>query len=111
MNLGRRNRPPHKCLLAKRGRNARGGNRHQLRAQRRSGCVIWGRRRATASGTWSNTPPRIMAGSPFPGLVQARHPLAGNQRLESRMRENRPYGSEGGEVKAFPTPIGLARCH
>ncbi len=22
------------------------------------------------------------------------------------MRENRPYGSEGGEAKAFPTPIG-----
>lgn len=21
------------------------------------------------------------------------------------MRENRPYGSEGGEAKAFPTPI------
>ncbi len=23
------------------------------------------------------------------------------------MRENRPYGSEGGEAKAFPTPILL----
>ena len=22
------------------------------------------------------------------------------------MRENRPYGSEGGEGKTFPTPIG-----
>ena len=22
------------------------------------------------------------------------------------MRENRPYGSEGGEAQAFPTPIG-----
>ncbi len=29
----------------------------------------------------------------------------GNFRLESRMRENRPYGSEGGEDKTFPTPI------
>ena len=29
-----------------------------------------------------------------------------NQRLESRVRENRTHGSEGGEVKAFPTPIG-----
>jgi hypothetical protein len=25
------------------------------------------------------------------------------------MRENRPYGSEGGEANAFPTPIG-AMC-
>jgi len=24
-----------------------------------------------------------------------------------RMRENRPHGSEGGEARAFPTPIGL----
>jgi hypothetical protein len=23
------------------------------------------------------------------------------------MRENRPYGSEGGEVNAFPTPIDM----
>jgi hypothetical protein len=23
------------------------------------------------------------------------------------MRENRPYGSEGGEAKAFPTPITM----
>src|ERR1700678_1839783 len=28
-----------------------------------------------------------------------------NSQLESRMRENRTYGSEGGEAKAFPTPI------
>jgi hypothetical protein len=28
-----------------------------------------------------------------------------NSRLESRMRENRTYGSEGGEARAFPTPI------
>ena len=28
-----------------------------------------------------------------------------NPRLESRMRDNRPYGSEGGEARAFPTPI------
>jgi hypothetical protein len=26
------------------------------------------------------------------------------------MRENRPYGSEGGEAKAFPTPIRLGVC-
>ena len=37
---------------------------------------------------------------------QARHSRCGNQRLESRMRENRPYGSEGGEgPHPFPTPI------
>jgi hypothetical protein len=35
----------------------------------------------------------------------ARHPRCGNHRLESRMRENRPYGSEGGEAETFPTPI------
>jgi hypothetical protein len=29
-----------------------------------------------------------------------------NQRLESRVRENRTHGSEGGEAGAFPTPIG-----
>src|ERR1700730_12323396 len=29
----------------------------------------------------------------------ARHPRCGNPRLESRMRENRPYGSEGGEAQ------------
>jgi len=31
-------------------------------------------------------------------LEHARHSRWGNQRLESRMRENRPYGSEGGEA-------------
>jgi hypothetical protein len=36
---------------------------------------------------------------------RARHPRWGNQRLESRVRENRTHGSEGGEAKAFPTPI------
>ena len=35
----------------------------------------------------------------------ARHSRCGNQRLESRVRENRTHGSEGGEAKAFPTPI------
>ena len=25
------------------------------------------------------------------------------------MRENRPYGSEGGEANTFPTPIGPAK--
>ncbi len=32
-----------------------------------------------------------------------------NPGLESRMRENRPYGSEGGKARAFPTPIGHGR--
>src|ERR1700689_1403575 len=36
---------------------------------------------------------------------RARHSRWGNQRLESRMRENRTYGSEGGEAKASPPPI------
>jgi len=35
---------------------------------------------------------------------RARHPRCGNQRLESRVRENRQHGSEGGEARAFPTP-------
>jgi hypothetical protein len=26
------------------------------------------------------------------------------------MRENRTYGSEGGEAQAFPTPIDRVRC-
>jgi hypothetical protein len=38
---------------------------------------------------------------------RARHPRCGNQRLESRVRENRTHGSEVGEAKAFPTPIGM----
>jgi len=38
---------------------------------------------------------------------QARHPRCGLQRLESRVRENRTHGSEGGEAKAFPTPIAV----
>lgn len=29
-------------------------------------------------------------------------------RLESRMRENRLYGSEGGGAVALPTPIAIA---
>jgi hypothetical protein len=39
------------------------------------------------------------AGEPIP---------LGPNRLESRMRENRTYGSEGGEAQAFPTPISPA---
>src|SRR6202041_192750 len=35
---------------------------------------------------------------------RARRPRCGNQQLESRVRENRQHGSEGGEAKAFPTP-------
>jgi hypothetical protein len=31
--------------------------------------------------------------------------MKNNYRLESRMRENRPCGSEGGEGQPFPTPI------
>jgi hypothetical protein len=40
------------------------------------------------------------AGEPIP---------LGPNRLESRMRENRTYGSEGGEAQAFPTPISFLR--
>jgi hypothetical protein len=36
--------------------------------------------------------------------LQARHSRCGNQRLESRMRENRTYGSEGGEGHTLPDP-------
>src|SRR5439155_11453792 len=31
-------------------------------------------------------------------------PDEGNQRLESRVRENRTHGSEGGEANCFPDP-------
>ena len=37
--------------------------------------------------------------------LSARHSRCRNHRLESRMRENRTYGSEGGEGTPFPTPI------
>jgi len=40
---------------------------------------------------------------------RARRPRCGNQQLESRVRENRQHGSEGGEAKAFPTPIEAGR--
>ena len=33
------------------------------------------------------------------------NPDEDNHQLESRVRENRTHGSEGGEAKAFPTPI------
>ncbi len=35
----------------------------------------------------------------------ARQSRWGNHRLESRVRENRMHGSEGGEGRPFPTPI------
>src|SRR5262249_24914201 len=34
----------------------------------------------------------------------ARHSRSRNRRLESRIRENRPYGSEGGEGSTLPDP-------
>ena len=46
---------------------------------------------------------------PIPQPAVARCPRCGNHRLESRVRENRQHGSEGGEAKAFPTPIGEVR--
>jgi hypothetical protein len=36
--------------------------------------------------------------------AQARHSRCGNQRLESRVRENRMHGSEGGEGTTLPDP-------
>ena len=33
------------------------------------------------------------------------NPVEVNHQLESRVRENRTHGSEGGEALAFPTPI------
>ena len=39
------------------------------------------------------------------------NPDEDNHQLESRVRENRTHGSEGGEARAFPTPIvTLALC-
>ena len=35
------------------------------------------------------------------------NPDEDNHQLESRVRENRSHGSEGGEACAFPTPIVL----
>ena len=46
------------------------------------------------------------------GQVAVTHPVASetfpmwiNHRLESRMRENRPYGSEGGEGESLSRPL------
>ena len=38
-------------------------------------------------------------------LILACQSRWGNHRLESRVRENRMHGSEGGEGLLFPTPI------
>jgi len=48
--------------------------------------------------------------SPLPRpMSRSVHPLWGTHRLESRVREIRTHGSEGGEARqlAFPTPIHL----
>src|SRR5439155_22323695 len=37
----------------------------------------------------------------------ARHSRSGTQRLESRVRENRTHGSEGGEATSLPYPYRL----
>jgi len=50
-------------------------------------------------------PRKTRAPHPVRRPERARHPRWGNQRLESRVRENRTHGSDGGEAKAFPTPI------
>jgi hypothetical protein len=47
-------------------------------------------------------------GSPESRLAPASQSRCRPNRLESRMRENRTYGSEGGEAQAFPTPIRAA---
>jgi hypothetical protein len=52
----------------------------------------------------------ISGSSPFRAPVLWRaNPDVDNYRLESRMRETRTYGSEGGEEQSFPTPITLKR--
>jgi len=51
---------------------------------------------------------QLWVGHESPEPRQARHSRCGNLRLESRMRENRPYGSEGGEAKSLPYPYQLA---
>jgi len=39
------------------------------------------------------------------------NPDEDNHQLESRVRENRTHGSEGGEACAFPSPIStLSEC-
>jgi hypothetical protein len=74
--------------------------------------LIWPDRLVSALATASKgyiaiAPSRLMGCSPFTQpMSEARHSRCGNQRLESRMRENRTYGSEGGEgPHPFPTPI------
>ena len=67
---------------------------------------------ALANGVKGGTWQRVQGCHPFyaiSGLLAlsaarqtARHSL--NHRLESRMRENRPYGSEGGEANGLPDP-------
>ena len=63
---------------------------------------------ATASKEPLANGPSLLTGS-SPSALPLRWrdtPDEENQRLESRMRENRTYGSEGGEgFNSFPTPI------
>ena len=60
----------------------------------------------TGSTRWLRPPPALTrSGSPGLLLPPASQSRCGNNRLESRVRENRTHGSEGGEAQAFPTPI------
>ena len=67
---------------------------------------------ATASGRGRTGAADVVSSQSWGGHqsqpVCARRSRSGNTRLKSRMRENRTYGSEGGEAKAFPTPIRAA---
>jgi len=52
-------------------------------------------------------PSQLMGSSPclLAAHARARHSRCGNQPLESRMRENRTYGSEGGEGVTSSRPL------
>ena len=65
---------------------------------------------AAFGGTWANLPDSLSLGQARQSRIKGlQHDLAGTHRLESRMREIRPSGSEGGaRVNSLvPTPIRL----
>jgi hypothetical protein len=85
------------------------------------GCAPFCEDKRSGRRAWDGVEPIINAGqlpsSRKPGCSRFTRPGCRrgslddrNSRLESRMRENRTYGSEGGEAKAFPIPIAKPAC-
>src|SRR5262245_17432361 len=79
-------------------------------ASRKSGRALLSVQPITSAGPTPSSPKPGC--SRFTQLGKPRdNPRCGNHQLESRMRENRTYGSEGGEAKSLPDPIESGVVH